>query len=134
MPVYSVISKTDQAEVWRYASAEVVPGDYPLEQYDHVEWVAETPPPTPERPEDWYINVGPFYDRFGAYKLGILASTDPLVQAVIKDSSVRQYIDLKGRRAELLQAIGLLQSKGFAVDAQAILDVKPSLAEVYRRG
>ena len=40
------------------------------------------------------IFVGSFFDRFGAAKWGILADTNPVVQALIKDASVRKYIDL----------------------------------------
>ena len=136
MNTYIVIRRDTDAEVYRYSA------DVPIEwtgfefaTHDHIQ-MAEPVDPEPivpaDRPEDWYIYVGPFYDRFGAYKLPILASTDPLLQAVIKDSSVRKYIDLKGRHDELLQVIGLLQSKGFAVTADALLDLKPTDAEVYR--
>lgn len=134
MPVYIVTRKSDSTEAWRYQADAVVEWPaYPLADFDHTELVDPPPPPPPEdRPEDWHIHVGPFYDRFGAYKVPILASSDPLVQAVIKDTQVRKYIDLKGRRADLLQAIGLLQSKGFAISTAAVLDVKPTDAEVYR--
>ena len=134
MPVYNVIRKSDLALVSSYVSEEPVEwGGLEFATHDHVAQAdAPAPAEPPLRPEDWYINVGPFYDRFGAYKLPILASTDALVQAIIKDTTVRKYIDLKGRRAELVQAIGLLQAKGFAISTEAVLDVKPTAAEVYR--
>ena len=135
MSIYAVIRKADQVEVYRYAhTAPVEWGGMEFATHDHV--VQADPPVEPVaidyQPEDWYIGVGPFYDRFGAYKLAILASADPLVQAIIKDSSVRRYLDLKGRRSELLQVIGLLQSKGFAVSTAALLDVQPGPQEVHR--
>ena len=133
MTTYAVIRKTDQVEVTRYDSSEATVFDgYTFELYDHTPIDPEGPTAEPFRAEDWYIGVGPFYDRFGVYKLAILSSADPLVQAVIKDSSVRKYLDLKGRRAELLPVVGLLQSKGFAVDTATLLDVKPTAQEVYR--
>lgn len=133
MTIYAVIRKADQVEVIRYSAMQPTEFDgYTFELYDHNLIDPEAPPVEPFRAEDWYIGVGPFYDRFGAHKLAILASADPLVQAIIKDSSVRKYLDLKGRRAELLQVVGLLQSKGFAVDAATLLDVKPTAQEVYR--
>ena len=46
--------------------------------------------------------------------------------------SVRNYVDLLGRRDELLQVIGLLDAKGHAVDAVAVLDVEPNEDEVWR--
>lgn len=133
MPTFSVRRKLDHVEVTRYASSAVALTDeYPLDDFEHVEFsdgVGITPA---VRDADWHIHVGPFYDRFGAYKLPILASADAIVQAIIRDTSVRKYIDLRGRRAELAGAIALLQSKGFAVNAEAILDVQPTPAEVYR--
>ena len=133
MPDYIVIKKLSGAVVHRYQSDAPVPWDgMEFEDFEHV--AQPTGPATasdPVKAEEWFINVGPFFDRFGAWKLPILSSTDPLVQAVIKDSSVRKYIDLKGRRAELAQVIGLLQSKGFAVSAATVLDVQPTSAEVF---
>lgn len=133
MSIYIVTRKSDGAEVYRYqneAPVEWVGMEFAT--HDHTE-LAEPPEPQPvEDPAEWRINVGPFFDRFGAYKIPILASADPLVQAVVKDCSVRKYLGLKERRSDLLQAIGLLQSKGFAVNTAAVLDVKPTEAEVYR--
>ena len=89
MPVYAVIRKSDQAEVTRYSAVQAtVFGEYSLDLYDHTEVSPEAPSSAPVRPEDWYIGVGPFWDRFGVSKLPILASQDALVQAIIKDSSV----------------------------------------------
>ena len=133
MTTYAVTLKTTNVEVCRYDA------DAPVE-WSGMEFVTHSHTPLAEPgvveavvvPEEWFINVGPFFDRFGAYKLPILASADAYVQAVIKDSSVRMYIDLKGRRGELVQVIGLLQSKGFAVTTASVLDVKPTAGEVYR--
>ena len=136
MPVYRVIRKADGEEVIRYCAGEVLEqvNDhlFPVSDFDHVEYVEDEPQVITVTPAQWRIHVGPFFDRFGAFKIPILASTDPLVQALIKDATVRKYIDLHGRRDELLQMIGILQSKGFAVDAVAILDVVPNAEEVYR--
>ena len=133
MTTYIVTAKATGAEVYRYDSAEPVEwGGMGFDTHDHTAHTEPAPAPeAPGNPADWYINVGPFYDRFGAFKLPILASTDPLVQAIIKDTSVRKYIDLKGRRTELAQAIGLLQSKGFGISTAAVLDVKPTEGEVF---
>lgn len=131
--LFIVTNKQTGAEVYRYESGDAVEwGGMEFATHDHTPFVEPAPTPdAPVNPADWFINIGPFFDRFGAFKLPILASTDPLVQAVIKDSSVRKYIDLKGRRAELQQVIGLLQSKGFAVNAAAVLDLKPAAGEVF---
>ena len=132
MSNFKVLRKFDGEEVLRYsaATAQAVNG-FDLVDYDHVEFVPDEPVPTPVNPANWKIDVGSFFDRFGAFKLAILSSQDPLVQAVIKDASVRKCIDLLGRREELLQAIGLLNSKGFTVDPAAVLDVVPTADEVW---
>ena len=43
----------------------------------------------------WYIDIGPFFDRFGAAKLAVLSSTNPIAKAVVTDAMVRKWIDLK---------------------------------------
>lgn len=65
------------------------------------------------------ITVGAFYDRFGAAKWGILADASPLVQAVIKDSAVRSYIDLDN--PELPAGLAILQSAGHTIDVDGIV-------------
>ena len=109
MATYKILSTgnsilADQSFVDQY-----YPNDYELQ-----------PEPTP--PEDinaWWIYVGPFYDRFGDQKWPILASTIPMVGALIKDCSVRKYIDLK--RADLPAALDILIAAGFTIDKTAIL-------------
>lgn len=134
MPEYIVTRKTDGAEIYRYnADAPIEWSGMEFADHDHIEAapvVTESNPPAD--PTRWRIYVGSFFDRFGAAKLGILSDTDPVVQAVIKDASVRNYIDLLGRRDELLQVIGLLNSKGHTVDATAVLDLEPTDDEVWR--
>lgn len=132
MPEYIVTRKTDGAEVLRYSAATAQPvNGFDLVDYDHTEWNPDEVQ-TPIDPTRWRIYVGSFFDRFGAAKLAILSDPDPVVQAVIKDASVRNYIDLLARRDELLQVIGLLNLKGHAVDATAVLDVEPNEDEVWR--
>lgn len=43
----------------------------------------------------WLIDVGPFFDRFGALKMAILTSADAGVKAILTDLQVRHWIDLK---------------------------------------
>lgn len=73
------------------------------------ELVPEVPQAAPVDPAAWLINAGPFFDRFGAAKLAVLAHTDPLVQALVKDLQVRVWIDLQ--RPDVAQGIDLLISK-----------------------
>lgn len=130
MPDFIVTRNSDGVKVLRYTAAEAQEvNGFDLVSYTHA--VAPDTEPAPVNPEQWKIYVGAFFDRFGAAKIGILADQDPLVQAVIKDATVRKYIDLRGRRDELLQVVGLLQSKGHAVDATAVLDAEPMASEVW---
>lgn len=131
--IFDVIRKSDGGKVYEYQSGAPVEWmDFPFVDFDHVER-PETPAiePDPVPAERWKIWVGAFFDRFGAYKLAILSSDDPIIQAAIKDASVRKYIDLLARREELAQLISLIQSKGYAIDATAILDLEPTDDEVW---
>lgn len=65
------------------------------------------------------VSVGSFFDRFGADKWQLLADQNPLVQALVKDCSVRRFIDLD--RPDLRQALQLLVSAGHAIDPEQIL-------------
>lgn len=67
-----------------------------------------------------HVSVGAFFDRFGALKWAILADTNPQVQAVVKDASVRAYIDLDNE--DLPAGLALLQAAGHAIDAEAVID------------
>ena len=133
MKTYAVIRKADSVKVHEYESDAAVEWQgLEFSTHDHVEQVAlPAPGELPDDPKEWHINVGPFFDRFGAYKIAILASADPVVQAIIKDATVRKYVDLKQRRPELAMAIAMLQAKGFPVTASAVLDVKPNADEVF---
>lgn len=115
-----------------YAYTADAPVEWPgmeFATHNHLLQVPEAEPETTDA--DWRIYVGAFFDRFGDQKIGILASEDVAVQALIKDASVRQYIGLKERRDELAQMIGVLVAKGFTLDAAAILDTEPTDAERF---
>lgn len=73
-----------------------------------------------------YISVGAFYDRFGVAKYGILADTNPMVQALIQDASVRKYIDLD--RPDLPVGLQILVDAGHSVDPALIIndDIQPN--------
>lgn len=79
--------------------------------------------------DSWHIAVGPFFDRFGAQKIPILASTDPVIKAIVLDCSVRKYIDLTGRRSDIESALDTIVAKGFPIDKSAILDTIPAAEE-----
>ena len=60
-----------------------------------IELPPAPPAPAPVDHAAWFIDIGPFMDRFGASKLAVLTSTDATVQAIIKDMMARKWIDLK---------------------------------------
>ena len=66
--------------------------------WDGSSFVAPSPPTTEPQPApawEWYIDIGPFFDRFGTAKMAVLTSSDVGVQAIIKDTQVRKWLDLK---------------------------------------
>ncbi len=83
-------------------AARVVGEPYP--NWTGHEWAMLTyaePVPAPEPDEDlrlWWVDVGPFYDRFGADALAIAASDHGACKAVQTLTGVRKYIDLKDLR------------------------------------
>lgn len=82
--------------------------------------VVETPePPAPPAPVwEWYIDIGPFFDRFGAAKMAVLTSPDAGVQAILKDTQVRKWLDLK--LPELTQSVQYVASKVEAVTPEIV--------------
>lgn len=64
----------------------------------------------------WWIDVGPFFDRFGLKALGVVSSTDPVVQGVVTLCMPRQYIDLK--RPDLPSMLDVLVSKSLITAAE----------------
>lgn len=80
----------------------------------------------------WYIDIGPFFSRFGGQKLVVLASTDATIQAIIADVKSRKWVDLK--IPEVASAIAVIGSKIPAVDAamqNAILNTPVAKIENY---
>lgn len=99
------------------AAAHMIPVGGP--GYIGRSWSGTAFSPLPEAAERLHVSVGAFFDRFGAEKWGILASTAPAVQAVVKDASVRRYIDLAN--PDLPAGLAILTGAGFDIDATAIL-------------
>lgn len=130
--IYIVTRKSDGAEIYRYnADSPVEWVGYEFSTHDHVAVSDTATEPAAVETPIWRIYVGAFFDRFVEAKLPILSSTDPIVEALIKDASVRQYIALTERRTELEQMLALLQSRidGITLDPVAILDTPPAEGE-----
>ena len=77
--------------------------------------VEDSPPITVNQTE-WLIDIGPFFDRFGAAKMAVLTSADPGVQAILKDTQVRKWLDLK--LPELVQSVTYVGTTVPAVTAE----------------
>ena len=88
------------------------------------------PPPAAPSPTDWLIDVGPFFDRFGAAKMPLLMSTNATVQALVKDLQVRKWIDLQradvGAGIDALIALGV---PGMTAELKTAILTTPVTAE-----
>lgn len=108
-------------------STDVAPPDTPLPtgfvwRWEGYNWAPFDPVPPvapPATAQTRRITVGSFFDRFAAHKWPILADTNPVVQALIKDCSVRKHINLDD--PQLPAGLGLLVEAGHAIDVQAIV-------------
>lgn len=97
--------------------------------YAPPEPVVVTPPVVVD-PCEWLIDIGPFFDRFGAAKLAVLTSADATVKAILQDIQVRKWIDLK--RADVASSLAYVGTKVPSVDATlqaAILNTPVAAAD-----
>ncbi len=78
----------------------------------------------------FWIDVGPFFDRFGASALAITGSTDPQVQGMVTLTMPRKFIDL--RRKDLEPMMQMLISKGLITSEQAVTILDPKTTEQER--
>lgn len=85
-------------------------------------------------PRYWWVDVGPFFDRFGAKALSITSSTDAQVQGLVSLLLPRKYVDLK--RADLPAMLDLLVSKGLITGAEkaTVLTTPTSDYERHSKG
>lgn len=90
---------------------------------DRFEEIPDTKPPftwdTVTDTRYWWIGVGAFYDRFAGAKIPVLASADPTIQAMVRDTQIRQYIDLK--RPDVSQLVAYI--------ADAVPELTEALAD-----
>ena len=78
--------------------------------------VFTSPVATKEDKKQYLIDIGSFFDRFGSAKMQVLTSSDAGVQAIIKDTQVRKWLDL--RLPELVQSVMYVASKVPAVTVE----------------
>jgi hypothetical protein len=96
------------------ADAEFMASNYPDGNYRE----AVLPEP-PSPPEIRHITVGAFFDRFGNQKWPILADTNASVQALIKDASVRNWINLDD--PQVRTGLEMVVAAGHNIDVDAII-------------
>lgn len=77
--------------------------------YDGEAFHAPVAPIAPADPCQWLIDIGPFYDRFGAAKMPVLLCADPTVKAIVADLNVRKWVELS--RPDVAQALAYIGSK-----------------------
>lgn len=78
----------------------------------------------------FWMDQGPFLDRFAEKRHAVLASADPDVRAVVMDLLFRQYIDIK--RADVAQALDLLIAKGLITAAEKVTALQPLTSDYER--
>lgn len=97
--------------------------------FDKITFTPPAPPVVVD-PCEWLIDIGPFFDRFGAAKMAVLTSADAGVKAILSDVQVRKWIDLK--RADVASSLAYIGSKVPSVDATlqtAILNTPVTVEE-----
>ena len=91
--IYEILDAQGNVENTIVADEQLMMERYPEGNYREV---IEPPTPAPSpAPWEWLIDVGSFFDRFGAAKMAVLTSSEAGVQAIIKDTQVRKWLDLK---------------------------------------
>lgn len=83
------------------------------------------PPPVPVVPVppiyERYIDIGPFFDRFGTAKLAVLMCTDATVQAILRDTQIRKWIDLS--RQDVMDSLNYITTKVPALTPEIVANV-----------
>ena len=105
MPTYKITSTQNTILAEQDFMNAQHPNDYTL--------VPEVAAPAPVNPCEWLLDLGPFYDRFGAAKMAVLTSADVGVQAILKDVTIRKWIDLQN--PEVAQSLAYIGTKVAAV-------------------
>ena len=111
--IYEIIDARGNIENTIVADTEFMQANYPDGNY---RLVPDTSLQEPSQAWEWLIDIGPFFDRFGAAKVAVLTSSDVGVQAIIKDTQVRKWLDLK--LPEIASAVAYIGTKVPALTAE----------------
>ena len=104
--IYEILDPQGNVENTIVADAEFMQAHYPD---GHYRLVPDTSFQDPSQPWEWFIDIGPFFDRFGSAKMAVLTSSDVGVQAILKDTQVRKWLDLK--LPEIASAVAYIGTK-----------------------
>ena len=104
--IYEILDARGNVENTIVADEQLMLERYPEGNYRKV---PDTPVQVPAQPWEWLIDIGPFFDRFGAAKMAVLTSSDVGVQAILKDTQARQWLDLK--LPEMASAVAYVGTK-----------------------
>ena len=111
--IYEILDAQGNVENAIVADEQFVLDNYPEGNYRQV---TDTPVQVPAQPWEWLIDIGPFFDRFGTAKMAVLTSSDVGVQAILKDTQVRKWLDLK--LPEIASAVAYIGTKVPALTAK----------------
>ena len=114
--IYEILDPQGNVENTIVADAKFMRANYPNGSYRLVQPADPEPTPEPSQPWEWLIDIGPFFDRFGAAKMAVLTSADAGVQAILKDVQIRKWLDLK--LPELVQSVAYVGTKVPTVTAE----------------
>lgn len=81
-------------------------------------------------PRYHWIDVGSFFDRFGAKALSITSTTDPEVRGLVTLLLPRKYVDLK--RSDLPELLGILVNKAILTESEMALILWPQTVDHER--
>ena len=104
--IYEILDARGNVENTIVADEQFMLDHYPEGNYRQV---PGTPAQVPAQPWEWLIDIGSFFDRFGAAKMAVLTSSDVGVQAILKDTQARQWLDLK--LPEMASAVAYVGTK-----------------------
>ena len=125
--IYEILDAQGNVENAVVADEQFMQDNYPDGNY---RLVPDAPIQEPAPPWEWFIDIGPFFDRFGAAKMAVLTSADPGVQAILKDTQIRKWLDLK--LPEVAQSVAYIGTKVPTVSAElqsAILNTPVGVEE-----
>ena len=111
------------------STGNIIIADKTFMDANHQGDYTSLPDDAPADQTAWFIDVGPFYDRFGAAKMAVLTSTDAGVKAIMADVQIRKWIDLQ--RADVASSLAYIGSVVAALTPaiQAAILTTPVTAE-----